>query len=136
MLHHALAQDPDHFDFAQIPHKIAPENSHNLTPQEPLVSTLLCSQSTNLSLYIVADDDNVIEMQKKNKNGHVSAVITDDGPAVSLKLRDRQNWIKMQKLEKRSNSNGVLQNPGSDEICRMSRMDQNRFKMEFFFTKT
>ena len=108
MLHHALAQDPDHFDFAQIPHKFAPENSHNLTPQEPLVSTLLCSQSTYLSLYIVADDDNLIEMQKKNKNGYVSAVITDDGPAVSLKLRDRQNWIKMQKLEKghvRSNSN-------------------------------
>ena len=111
MLHHALAQDPDHFDFAQIPHKFAPENSHNLTPQEPLVSTLLCSQSTNLSLSdrdIVADDDNLMEMQKKNKNGYVSAVITDDGPAVSLKLRDRQNWIKMQKLEKghvRSNSN-------------------------------
>ena len=62
MLHHALAQDPDHFDFAQIPRKIAPENSHNLTPQEPaMVSTLLCSgQSTDLSLSVRLSDCDVV----------------------------------------------------------------------------
>ena len=95
MLHHALAQEPDHFDFAQIPRKIAPENSHNLTPQEPMVSTLLCSQRTNLSLSVrlnhnvVADgtgDGNYwIEMQPKEeeeeKNWYVWAVIID-GPAI------------------------------------------------------
>ena len=68
MLHHALAQDPDHLDFEQIPRKIAPENSHNLTPQEPRVSTLLCSQSRNLSLSVRfnsdADDRNATERRK------------------------------------------------------------------------
>ena len=72
MLHNALAQDPDHFDFAQIPRKIAPENSHNLTPQEPMVSTLLCSHSRDLSLSVrLSDCDVVAEMQPKQGKSEI-----------------------------------------------------------------
>ena len=61
------------FDFAQIPRKIAPENSHNLTAQEPKDSTLLCGQNTNLSVRfdVAADDDHL----KCNRKGE--EILTD-----------------------------------------------------------